>query len=128
WVVANFNDFSGLNPVISTYVGYVKVSTTGVIDPSSAVFQQMPAAGTDTYGQNEITVGRDGSVFVALNQINSPYEGAQTVLFKLDNITNYPNFNLIGPINQSNLEGFYNPLAGFLGPSVSFQEARGVPI
>jgi len=127
WYVANLNSFITDPPSSETYVGYVKISSTGVIDKASATFVKMPAAGTTNYSLNEISAAPDGTIRIALQNIPPPFFGTQMSLFELvDGVNNFPNFTLVGPIDQNNLILTYSPAVGFGGGPVSFQTVRGI--
>jgi len=127
WYVANLNSFTDTSSASETYVGYVKISSTGVIDNASATFVKMPAAGTTNYSLNEISAAPDGTIRIALQNIPPPFFGTQMSLFELvDGVNNFPNFVLVGPIDQNNLPLSFSPAVGFGGPPVSFQAVRGV--
>ena len=127
WYVTNLNSFITDPPSSENYVGYVKVSATGVIDNSSATLVKMPAAGTNNYSLNEISAAPSGTIRIALQNIPPPFFGTQMVLFELvGGVNNFPDFSIVGPIDQNNLTLTFSPAVGYGGGPVSFQTVRGV--
>lgn len=129
WYVATLNSFTNANSTSDTYVGYIKISSNGIIDNSSATFVKMSVAGKDNYSNlSEISASPNGTVRISLAKTSTPFLGNQVVLFELvGGVNNFPNYTLVGPIEQNNLPFSFSPTAGLGQPPVSFQTVRGVP-